>query len=251
MQEDFIDAYHNLTYKGIAALKWITHFCSHSKYILKSDDDIFVNMFTLIRHLQGISEFGVENRNLIMCLVWRHMPVMRTGKWKVSADDFKDQYYPTYCSGSAFIMSTDLAVAMHNVSYYVPFFWVDDFYITGLLLLKLNITHKQFMSTYVLDGRKLEEKFTGSKWYMYVFSHVHNLNSIQNVWIKMVALEHGDIKAEIKWAAPGKLPNEKEYKAQLEAEKKAKQAEKKKKQEEEKKKKARGRKEEKQEEGVN
>ena len=172
-----------------------------------------------------------------MCLVWKHMPVMRTGKWKVSEEDFKDNYYPTYCSGSAFTMSTDLAIAMHNVSYSVPFFWVDDFYITGLLPLKLNVTHKQFMSTYVLDGRKLEEKFTGSKWYTYVFSHVHDLNSIQSVWAKMVALEHGQSQPDIEWAEPGKLPNEKEYRAQEEAQRKAKEEEKKKKKEAEKKKK--------------
>ena len=31
-------------------------------------------------------------------------------------------------------MSTDVAIAMHNISYSVPFFWVDDFYITGKIL---------------------------------------------------------------------------------------------------------------------
>ena len=237
MQEDFVDSYHNLTYKGIAALKWITNHCSHARYVLKSDDDIFVNTFTLIRHLQSLTEFGIEDHNLLMCLVWNNMPVLRTGKWKVSVEDFKDDVYPTYCSGSAFTMSTDAAMAMHNVSYTVPFFWVDDFYITGLLPLKLNITHKQFMSTYVLDGRKLEEKFTGTQWYTYVFSHVHDLNLIQNVWNKMVSLEHGTSQPEIAWAAPGKLPNEKEYKANIEAARLAKEAEKKKKKEEEEKKK--------------
>ena len=51
--------------------------------------------------------------------------------FQVSEEEFKDKYYPTYCSGSAYTMSTDVAVAMHNISYTVPFFWVDDFYITG------------------------------------------------------------------------------------------------------------------------
>ena len=93
---------------------------------------------------------------------------MREGKWRVDKEEFKDDYYPTYCSGSAFTMSTDAVVAMHNISYHVPFFWVDDFYITGLLPLKLGgkVKHKQFMSTYVLDGRKLDEKFTGPQVYI-------------------------------------------------------------------------------------
>lgn len=209
VQEDFHDTYRNLTYKGVAALKWISNFCSHSKYVLKTDDDIFVNMFTLLRHLESIERIGMENQGLLMCLVWNRMKVMRQGKWKVDESEYKDDYYPTYCSGSAFTMSTDVAVAMHKISYDVPFFWVDDFYITGLLPKKLgNIKHKQFMSTYVLDGRKLQEKFTGPQWFTYIFSHVHDLNAIQSVWTRLVKLANGLEKPEVKYAMPGQLPKE-------------------------------------------
>ncbi len=47
VQEDFIDAYKNLTYKGIMALKWISIYCSNTKYILKVDDDIVVNIYII------------------------------------------------------------------------------------------------------------------------------------------------------------------------------------------------------------
>ncbi|ELU11599.1 hypothetical protein CAPTEDRAFT_181503 [Capitella teleta] len=206
VQEDFHDSYKNLTYKGVAALKWISLHCRHARFILKSDDDIFVNMFTLLRHLKSLDQHGIENRGLLMCLVWTHMKVMREGKWAISKAEWPEDHYPTYCSGSAFTMSTDVAIALHNVSYQVPFFWVDDFYITGLLPLKLGtVKHKQFMSTYVLNGKQLEEKFTGPQWYTYIFSHVHNLNSIQSVWNKLVKLANGEIRAEIKYALPGEL----------------------------------------------
>ena len=204
VQEDFIDAYRNLTYKGIAALKWVTNYCSHAKFILKSDDDIFVNTFTLIQHLKSLDKMShtkalttkADVQNLLLCLVWNHMPVMRTGKWKVSENDFKENYYPTYCSGSAFTMSTDVAIKMHEVSYQVPFFWVDDFYITGLLPLKAHINHTQFMSTYVLNGKKLDEKFTGPQWFTYIFSHVHDLNLVQSVWTKLVSLNEGKVSVK-------------------------------------------------------
>jgi len=128
---------------------------------------------------------------------------------KVSREEWPDNNYPTYCSGSAFLMSTDVAVAMHRVSYDVPFFWVDDFYITGLLPLKLGpsvVRHTQFISSYVLNGRLLEEKFTGPQWYQYVFSHVHNLNAIQSVWKTVVQLARGKIQPTIPFALPGHLP---------------------------------------------
>ena len=84
VQEDFLDSYKNLTYKGIGALKWISNYCPHAKFVLKADDDIFVNTFTLLRHLKSLHETGIDNKNLILCLVWTRMVVMRTGKWKVS-----------------------------------------------------------------------------------------------------------------------------------------------------------------------
>lgn len=85
VQEDFLDTYHNLTHKGVSALKWITHSCRQATYLLKTDDDIFVNMFTLLRHLSRLQKKGPDyTRNLLMCAVWYGMPVMRTGKWKVT-----------------------------------------------------------------------------------------------------------------------------------------------------------------------
>ena len=207
VQEDFLDSYHNLTYKGIAALKWVSNYCSHVKFVLKTDDDIFVNMFTLLRHMKSLYTLKANSDGILMCLVWYRMKVMRTGKWKVPKSEFKDDYYPTYCSGSAFIMSVNVAIAMHRVSYDVPFFWVDDFYITGLLPLKAgNIKHKQFMSTYVLDGTKLKEKFTGPQWYSYIFSHVHDLNAVQSVWVELVKLARGLVVPDIKYAYAGQLP---------------------------------------------
>ena len=84
VQEDFIDTYHNLTYKGVAALKWIVNSCRRAKFVLKTDDDIFVNMFMLIRHLSRLRDREKITENTIVCMVYDHMKVMRTGKWKVS-----------------------------------------------------------------------------------------------------------------------------------------------------------------------
>lgn len=218
VQEDFRDTYRNLTYKGVAALRWISRYCLHARYVLKTDDDIFVNTFNLLRHLRRLDRIrgtglaGVRPdapRGILLCLVWYNMMVMRDGKWKVSKEEWPDSKYPTYCSGSAFVMTTNAAIAMHRVSYDVPFFWVDDFYITGLLPLKLGpsvVRHEQFISAYVLNGLLLEEKFTGPQWYQYVFSHVHNLNAIQSVWKKVVGLARGELQPTIPYALPGHLP---------------------------------------------
>jgi len=77
VQEDFIDAYKNLTYKGVMALKWISTYCSKTKYVLKVDDDIVVNTFTLINHLKFLDKHNPNKNSTILCLLWQAMGVMR------------------------------------------------------------------------------------------------------------------------------------------------------------------------------
>jgi hypothetical protein len=77
VQEDFIDSYKNLTYKGIMALKWISIYCSKTKYVLKVDDDIVVNTFTLINHLKFLDKHNPNKHSTILCLLWQAMGVMR------------------------------------------------------------------------------------------------------------------------------------------------------------------------------
>lgn len=204
VQEDFQDSYQNLTYKGVAALKWISVFCNRAKYVLKTDDDIFVNMFTLIKYLKRLDrqQNGTVS-HLLTCHVWNNMPVLRSGKWMVSKEAWKEDTYPTYCSGSAFFMTTDVAIALHNASYYVPFFWVDDVYITGLLPLKLGtIRHTQFSSAYLFNGKELEAKFTGPQWYKYIFCHVGDITAIQMVWKKVEAINNGKLIPTIQFVIP-------------------------------------------------
>jgi hypothetical protein len=79
VQEDFEDSYKNLTYKGIMSLKWISMYCSQTKYVLKVDDDIIVNTFTLLRHLKSLNSHQVtrNKQKTVMCLVWSKMVVQR------------------------------------------------------------------------------------------------------------------------------------------------------------------------------
>ena len=105
VQEDFIDSYKNLTYKGIMALKWISIYCSKTKYILKVDDDIVANTFTLINHLKFLDKHHPNRQNTILCLLWTAMMVMRDSKskWYLSKEEFPFDKFPPYCSGSGII----------------------------------------------------------------------------------------------------------------------------------------------------
>ena len=190
IQSSFVDAYRNLTYKAVSALKWVTTYCRNAKFVLKTDDDIVVNPFTLMAYLPAEAPV----KNIIICRVYEHGVVMRSGYRRlVRWDEYAADYYPPFCSGSAHIMTTDVAAALYNASYYVPYFWCDDVYMTGLLSFRLNnITFVQLTRRYeVFDwDEEIMEKI-GPNWGWYIFAHLRNLDLAQLAWLKIVGLAAG------------------------------------------------------------
>ena len=194
LQEDFVDSYRNLTLKGVMGLRWIAEHCSSSRlrYVMKTDDDIFVNIFNVLKHL---SQLDVEEPTLnrtVMCLLWTRMKVVRnpSSKWYIPKQDFAPDYFPHYCSGSAFIYTSDLVLPLYNASLFTPFFWVDDFYVSGLLVSRVGASYRKLNHLYSLSPKSFLEKFRDpSNRRTLTFGHVHDLNWWRQVWRDVVA-EH-------------------------------------------------------------
>ncbi|XP_066940158.1 beta-1,3-galactosyltransferase 2-like [Macrobrachium rosenbergii] len=55
IQVEFVDSYLNLTLKTLSILHWTENFCPNASWILKSDEDVFVNSFALKDYLHHIS----------------------------------------------------------------------------------------------------------------------------------------------------------------------------------------------------
>ena len=193
VQEDFVDSYRNLTYKAIMGLKWVSLHCTHARFVLKTDDDVFVNMFVVVRHLRQLeSTDGRPVRDLLQCMVWRRMKVMRDpkSKWYISKEEYRPDFFPTYCSGLAFLLSTDVVVRMFDASLSLPFFWVDDFYVTGQLAQKVGVKHRSLSNAYNVRANYFREAFTDKeKQRTLMFGHVHDLNDFVEVWQQVVQYE--------------------------------------------------------------
>lgn len=54
---NFIDTYRNLTYKHVCGMKFVLHHCSNARFIMKTDDDAFINIFEVL-DLFGIANFS-------------------------------------------------------------------------------------------------------------------------------------------------------------------------------------------------
>lgn len=142
VQGNFKDSYRNLTYKHVMALKWATYYCPGAKYVLKTDDDVFVNTPYFQEFLvTELSPLGA--RRLILCDVLYKPIVKRTyrSKWRVSHAEYQGRWYPDYCSGWSILYSPDVIFQLYREAQHSSYFWIDDVHVTGTLLSRFNYSH--------------------------------------------------------------------------------------------------------------
>ena len=72
IQERFLDTYNNLTLKSVMLLKWASSNCEATKYLMKTDDDMFINIPKLIELLNARPK---RNETLIGCLICNAKPI--------------------------------------------------------------------------------------------------------------------------------------------------------------------------------
>lgn len=153
LQGSFSDSYRNLTYKHIVSLKYATYHCSQAKYILKTDDDVFVNMPLLKNFLTvDLSPFGASN--VLFCTVKKDTKVLRSyrSKWRVGFEEYPLRTYPPYCPGWVILYSPDVVFTLYKAAQDTPkVFWIDDVHITGTLAERNNITHTDIRKFVILD----------------------------------------------------------------------------------------------------
>ena len=192
VQENFGDSYRNLTYKGIAALKWVSNYCTNTKFVLKADDDMIIDMFALLKHLKSLSDHNAYKPRSIMCFTWNKAIVFRDKniKWYVTKEEYEKDWFGQYCSGSAFILTRDIVPEMFYASLHVRFFWIDDYYISGLLIRAINASYESLNSMYTINGALVENRFMQKNGQTPVFSHSPNgVDLSYKIW-KMIISKH-------------------------------------------------------------
>lgn len=137
VQGNFRDSYQNMTLKSLLGLKFVSEYCTSAKYLLKSDDDMFINLPYLLKILTD----GVIPRRAIIGPLNVGSVVMRIGKWKLTKEEFPFSFFPPYESGAAYVISCDIVRELYETAEYVPHIFIDDVYITGILGRILNVTH--------------------------------------------------------------------------------------------------------------
>ncbi|CAH0564230.1 unnamed protein product [Brassicogethes aeneus] len=171
IQGSFVDTYKNLSYKQVMMLKYVNDHCSDSMFLLKMDDDLFINMPQLTNFIKN-DLIPNNTHNLIMGDVYMDRPVVRKkSKWRVLPEEFLPNVYPTYCPGWRIIYSMDIVQYLYRQSQNkaVKYFWVDDVFVSGILAAKLKDVHKDIEPLSVTNATVKEYLNGSAKYSCFVF----------------------------------------------------------------------------------
>ncbi|XP_017275669.1 lactosylceramide 1,3-N-acetyl-beta-D-glucosaminyltransferase B [Kryptolebias marmoratus] len=114
VQKDFLDSFHNLTLKLIMQFHWMHSRCSHARFLMTADDDVFVHTPNLVSYLQDTSRRGVTD--LWIGRVHTGAPPVRSKKSKyyVPHEMYQLLSYPDYTAGAGYVVSSDLADKIYH-----------------------------------------------------------------------------------------------------------------------------------------
>ncbi|NWS73114.1 B3GN5 glucosaminyltransferase, partial [Crotophaga sulcirostris] len=137
IEGSFIDSPETQTEKMLMSVEWTVTFCPQARYILKTDEDTFVSIPSLVGYLLSLTQLediyigrvvhqGVPNRD-------------PESPGFVPIHQYSEEFYPDYCNGRAFVMSQDVTRKVYVAAKEVPVSVPPDIFV-GICAKKAGIT---------------------------------------------------------------------------------------------------------------
>ncbi|XP_069098409.1 beta-1,3-galactosyltransferase 9 [Pleurodeles waltl] len=119
IQGSFEDSIQYQTLKLIMSMQWMVTFCPNTRFLLKVEEDMFVNLMSIVDYLIHLRTHPEDI--YIGRVIHQETPVRSPERPDfVPFSLFPEKYYPDYCSGAAFIISQDVARKVYVASEDVP-----------------------------------------------------------------------------------------------------------------------------------
>ena len=135
-----VDSYNNLTLKTIAAFKWAQTFCNNADFVLKTDDDMFVQVRRLLatakalrKNLRALSPHKQQPMVLgNIASGWK--PVRNPeSKYFITQEQYDGATYPPFATGPSYLVTRSAIDLLVEEALHRPFFHLEDVFITGIV----------------------------------------------------------------------------------------------------------------------
>ncbi|CAL4109887.1 unnamed protein product [Meganyctiphanes norvegica] len=158
IQGTFMDNYPNVTLKTVSMLDWVLKYCSDVPFVLKTDDDMFINVPLLLSFIDRKS-----NESMVMYgRLGHHWTPNRNKKSKYFVDEksYTAKYYPDFLSGPAYLFTSDISEILLEKTLNTIFLPLEDVLINGivgesLMIKRIGVSPFQNMKVKISDTCEL------------------------------------------------------------------------------------------------
>ena len=110
IQFSFYESYRNLTMKTLMGFKWATEFCSSAHFIMKTDNDVYVNINGLLRAML-IHGSSLKTSVAGICEMGSLRDTNPSSKWYVSPRE----YHYVVIMGYVMVLGTSLVYIPYTI----------------------------------------------------------------------------------------------------------------------------------------
>lgn len=187
LQWDFKDTFFNLTLKDVLFWSWFSRHCGRTHFILKGDDDVFVNTPKLITYLHDqLNKSQVSNtldNFMIGDVIMAAQPNRdKRSKYFIPPSFYKG-VYPVYAGGGGVVYSGLLAKRLLNISQTVHLFPIDDVYV-GMCMVLLN-SHPLHHPAFLTFDRSEKEEDEPCSYHTILLVHKRTPEQLATLWADM------------------------------------------------------------------
>ncbi|XP_049875546.1 beta-1,3-galactosyltransferase 4-like [Pectinophora gossypiella] len=134
IQGNWVDSYSNLTLKVLSMLEWADTYCPRAPRVLKTDDDVFLNLPRLLNML------AEPQRAKATRTIWGEFRTIflqpkrnRNSKWYLSMMQYPSAKFPPYMNGPGYVLTADCVGPLLKTALRSPYVRIEDAFITGVL----------------------------------------------------------------------------------------------------------------------
>ncbi|XP_046448164.1 beta-1,3-galactosyltransferase 5-like [Daphnia pulex] len=143
IQIEMLDFYRNLPLKMAGLLNWVITNCRQVDFVLKIDDDMYLNVHVLAHFVKTYYEsgkmtiFGQSDRVDSKSNNWG--PQRSASQWKISLDEWPWNTYPNYVNGPVYLMHKTAIVPLLAAIQTTPIMPFENIYLTGICSEKAGV----------------------------------------------------------------------------------------------------------------
>ncbi|KAM4021519.1 beta-1,3-galactosyltransferase 2-like [Anomaloglossus baeobatrachus] len=179
IQKDFLDTYKNLTLKTLMGIEWVSNYCPTAKYVMKTDSDMFVNTERLL-DLLGPDQPQKQNYFTGYLMLNNRPHRDQNSKWHVPHSLYPEEFYPSFCSGTGYVFSGDVAPKILRSSLNIKYIYLEDVFV-GLCLDKEGIKITQAPQKTMFNNFRVP--FSPCVYNNIITSHYITPIDLNNYWI--------------------------------------------------------------------